>query len=245
VDEYKVVGIEPELSGICPHPSDDSLYYVAANAHPNYTAKQTAVLPAHYRGKLLTVKRKTGAIVRSFKLVGGDYGGVAYGDGYLWVSSVRPPEILKVNPNSGDIEKHIPLSGPAGGLEYDAQRGALLAQLYVGHPHLAVIDAKSGATTGTLWSDESAMDLAMLNGQLLCTWVSGFGENAFSELRLIDNDTGKVRGRVTLDVVHTVMKVLNPKVAGTEGFISMASINRTNGKVAIRKYSYQSGAVTW
>ncbi len=245
MEDYRTPGLEPELAGFCPHPTDDSLYFVAANAHPNYKPGQRPLLPVENRGKLLTVNRHTGAIVRTVDLVGGDYGGVAYGEGHLFVSSLRPPEILKIHPESGKIVDRIAMSGPAGGLEYDKERSVLLAQLYISFPHLAVVDPKGGATVATLWSDESAMDLAKVDGDLLCTWVSGFKENAFSELRLINQETGRVDGRIRLDQVHTIMKPLDKKVAGVDGFISLVSTDRKSGKVVIRKYAYNRGAIKW
>ena len=62
VEEYKVPGLEMELSGICPDPKADNLYFVAANRSPTYRAGQTPMLPAKYRGKLLSVDRHTGSI---------------------------------------------------------------------------------------------------------------------------------------------------------------------------------------
>ncbi|KAK0038794.1 hypothetical protein Bpfe_031511 [Biomphalaria pfeifferi] len=60
------------------------------------------------------------------------------------------------------------------------------AQLFIGFPHLAVVEMKTGATVETLWSDESAMDIAQVSGDWLCTWASGFDKQANSELRLLD-----------------------------------------------------------
>ena len=245
VAEYKVPALESEVAGIYPHLTDDNLYLIAANKHPAYRAGQKPMLPVQYRGKLLTVNRHTGQIVNSFDLIDGDYGGIAYGENHLFISRLEPSEILKVNPTNGKIVQRIPISGPAGGLEYDKDKSVLIAQLYVGYPHLAVIDPKSGATTATLWSDESAMDLKKVDGDLLCTWVSGFDTRAFSELRLIDQQTGKVKGRITLDKVHSSLAPLDKKVGGIEGFISLVSLDKESGKVGIRKYSYTRDAVRW
>lgn len=245
LDEYKTPGLEMELSGIQPHPTDDNLYYVAANKRPAYRAGQKPLLPVQYRGKLLTVNRRTGEIVRAFDLSDGEYGGIAYGHGFLYVSSLEPSEILKVDPQNGQIRQRIPLSGPAGGLAYDKERNLLIAQLFISFPHLAVVDPKTGATIETLWSDESAMDIAKVKGDWLCTWTSGFDKQAFSELRLLDQKTGKVKGRVPLEGIHTSMAALDKNVAGVDGFISLVALDRTSGKAAIRRFSYQKDRMVW
>lgn len=243
--EYKVPGLEAELAGIHPHPTDDALYYVAANKKPAYAKGQRPMLPTRYRGKLLTVNRHTGAIVEAFDLVDGDYGGIAYGEGHIFVSSLAPPEILKVNPRDGKIVARLPASGPIGALEYDNDNSVLLAQLYMGFPHLAVIDPKTGATRETLWSEESAMDLAKVDGDLLCTWTSGYDKHAFSDLLILDRSTGKPRGRVPLQGIHWSMAPLDKKVAGDSGFISLVTTNKATGRVTVRRYAYAANAVAW
>lgn len=246
VADLQAPGIEPELSGIYPHPTDPNLYLVAANRRPAYRPGQKPMLPEELRGKLLTVDGRTGEVVRRLDLNGGDYGDLAFGDGHLYISSLEPAEILKVDLDNGRIVSRIPLAGPAGGLEFDRDRGVLVAQLFVGHPHLAVVDPKSGATVDTLWSDESAMGLAKVGGDLLCTWASGFDAQAWSELRLLDPKTGKVRGRVGLSGgVHTALAPLDRKVAGTDGFLSLVAVDRGTGRVAVRKYAYEGGKLAW
>jgi hypothetical protein len=243
--EYKFTALESEVAGLQPHPSDDDLFLVAANRRPAYASGQQPILPAEARGKLLTVNRHSGAIVQAVDLGGVTYGGIAYGDNAFFVSSLEPPEILKVEASTGRILRRIPLSGPAGGLAYDAARSRLLAQLYLGHPHIAVVDATSGATIDTLWSDESAMDLKLVGGDLLCTWVSSFDARAFGELRRIDSATGRVIGRMRLDDVHTSMGSLDPRVAGVEGFISLVRVNDPTGRVAVRRYRLDPSARAW
>jgi hypothetical protein len=245
IEDYRVLGLEMELAGIYPHPTDDALYFVATNKNPVYQASQRPMLPVQYRGKLLTVNRHTGHVTHVFDLVDGAYGGIAYGENHLFVVSLAPPEILKVEPTNGEIKARIPISAPAGGLEYDKDRAVLIAQIFVSDPHLAVIDPKSGVTVETLWSDENAMGLAKVNGDLLCTWASGFDEHAFSELRLLDQTTGKVTGRLPLEGVHTSLAPLHKGVAGVDGFISLVSVDRASGKVAIRKYGYTSSVAAW
>lgn len=245
LDELRAPGLEVELSGIYPHPTQDHLYFVAANRTPVYRAGQRPMLPARYRGKLLTVDGRSGAVVRAFDLVGGDYGDLASDGRHLYVVSLRPPEILKIDPATGAVVKRIPISGPAGGLEYDREAGVLIAQLFVGHPHLAVIDPRSGAVVDTRWSDESAMGLARVDGDLLCTWASGFDEHASSELRLLDRSTGHVLGRVALDRVHSAMAPLDPRVAGTAGFMALTRSSRDPGPVVVRRYAYRHGTVAW
>jgi hypothetical protein len=241
VEDWKAPGVEPELSGILPHPTEKGLYYVAANARPAYRPGQSPKLAAELRGKLLTVDAATGDVVASLALNGGDYGDLAYGGGHLFVSSLEPAEILKVDLATGSIVARFPLAGPAGGLEYDGERNVLVAQLFVGHPHLAVIDAATGATVDSLWSDESAMGLAKVGGDLLCTWASGFDEHAKSELRLLDSATGKVKGRAPLSGgVHTAMAP-----AGDGAFVALVATDRASGAVSVRKYAYEGRQVAW
>lgn len=241
VVDLKAPGVEPELSGIYPHPTNEDLYYVAANRRPAYRPGQAPMLAAELRGKLLTVNGATGAVVGSIALNDGDYGDLAFGAGHLFVSSLDPAEILKVDLASGRVVARFPLAGPAGGLEYDSQRNLLVAQLFVGHPHLAVIDPTTGATVDTLWSDESAMGLAKVGGDLLCTWASGFDEHAKSELRLLDQASGKVIGRAPLaGGVHTAMAP-----AGDNAFVVLVATDRASGRVAVRKYSYDGTQVAW
>jgi hypothetical protein len=243
--EYPAPGLESELAGVHPHPTDDDLYFVAANKRPVYGAGQTPVLPARYRGKLLTLNRHTGTIVRAVDLTDGDYGGIAYGDNHLFISSLDPPEILKVDPGDGRIVDRIPISGPAGGLEYDKDRSLLLAQLFIRHPHLAVIDPKTRATIDILESDESAMGLSKVQGDWLCTWVSGPDAHAFSEMRRIDGTTGKVTGRIRLEGIYTSLAPLDKKVAGTDGFISLVKVDPVTGKVTVRRHRYNRAEVAW
>lgn len=243
VAQYVLPGIEPEIAGIHPHPTREGLFFVAANAHPAYPAGQAPRLPDRYRGKLLTIDGRTGAVVRAVPLTGGDYGGLAAGAGSLFVSSLEPPEVLQVDPERGVIERRIPLAGPAGGLAWDDSRGVLLAQLYTGVPHIAVVDARSGRTVDMLWSDENAMDLASVGGDLLCTWASSFDGQAFGDLRRIDRATGKVTGRTRLDAVHTSMAPLTVR-DGSRGFAAMVRTG-TDGQVALRTYRYDRAAARW
>ena len=239
VSELKVPALETEVSGLYPYKDKPDWYFVVANKNPAYREGQSPKLPVAYRGKLLVVNGRSGEIMKSFDLGGAQYGGIAYGNGHLYVSNLEPPEILEVEPNNGKILRHFAIEGPAGGLEFDAQKQQLLAQLYLQHPHLAVIDVKSGATVSTLASDESAMDLKLVAGDLLCTWVSGFDKHAFSELRRIDRTTGKVLARVRLDKVHSSMAPLS----GDE-FLSLVTLDSESGSVAVRRYAYDKKAAS-
>ena len=156
------------------------------------------------------------------------------------MSSLEPPEVLQINPENGTIQRRIPLAGPAGGLAYDESRGVLLAQLYTGVPHIAVVDVRSGRTIDMLWSDENAMDLASVGGDLLCTWASNIDAQAFGDLRRIDRATGKVTGRMQLDAVHTSMAPLS----GRPGFVAMVRTGR-DGSIALRTYLYDRAAARW
>jgi len=243
--EYKVPAIESEVGGIYPHPSNDDLYFLGANKDPAYTVKQQPKLKPEHRGKLLTVNRHTGQVVKAESVGVSTFGGIASDGTRLFISSVQPPEVVVWSTARGAVERRIPLDAPAGGLEYDAGRNRLLAQIYLKAPHLAVIDVKTGATVGTLWSDESAMDLKLVSGDLLCTWVSGFGAGAFSELRRIQPDTGKVTGRVRLEGLHSSMAPLDRKLASVDGFISLVTTDKERGEVKIQRFAYDGKSVGW
>lgn len=232
LDEYKSPGLESELSGIYPHPTDADLYYVVANQRPAYRDGQKPMLPLEYRGKLLTVDRH-GKVVKVTRLVDEDYGDIAMIDGAMYVAVLNPPEIVKFDPESGKVLARIPLASPAGGLDYDPALGVFIAQLYVAHPELAVVNVKSGVTEKSLWSDESAMGLAVVDGDWLCTWASGWDPGSFSELRVLDKSTGKPRARVVLPGVHSS---LSP--AGENGFLALVTVNSVTGETTVRKYSY-------
>jgi len=238
VEGYASPGLEMEISGIFPHPKEADLYLALANQRPVYRTGQSPKLAESYRGKLLTVNRR-GEIVRSSALVDGDYGGLAHHGGFLYVSVLEPAEILKVELATGEIVDRFSIAGPAGGLEFDAQRGVLYAQLFVSHPHLAVIDVETGETIETLWSDESAMGLAKVDGDLLCSWTNSFDEDALSELRLLDNETGKVLGRIALNRVHTSM------APTSDGFIGLVSTDSASGEVRVARYLYDSETAAW
>lgn len=231
IEEFQAPGRMEELSGIYPHPEETGQYLVVANRGPVYRQNASPKLAESHRGRLLTVDRD-GRVLRSVELVDGDYGGVAYGDGHLFIASLEPAEILKFDPVAEKVVARFPIAGPAGGLEYDAERNAIYAQLFVGYPHLAVVDAASGAVIDTLWSDESAMGLAKVKGDLLCTWSNGFEKPAFSELRLLDQTSGKVLARQPLDGVHTSL------APTADGFLSLVSTGEGSGEVVVRRYAY-------
>jgi hypothetical protein len=134
----------------------------------------------------------------------------------------------------------FPLPSPAGGLDYDADRGVLIAQLYVGHPHLALVDLATGKIVETLWSDESAMGLAKVSGDWLCTWASGWDPGSFSELRVIDQQTGRVNARMKLDRVHSVIAPATDG-SGRPAFLSLVTTDSASGHTVIRRYGYDKG----
>jgi len=245
LDEYPVPALESEVGGIYPHLTDDALYYVAANARPAYTAAQRAKLPPAYRGKLLVVERASGRVVRAVALGGEAFGGIASDGRRLFVSSLRPPEILVVDPVRGRVERRIPVGAPAGGLAYDARHGRLLAQIYLKEPQLAVIDVATGATVDALWSDENAMDLKEVDGDLLCTWTSSFDAEAFSELRRIDPETGRVTGHIRMAGIHSSMAPLDPALAGVTGFLTLVTTDKGSGAVVIQKRIYDRRRIAW
>lgn len=237
IEDYKTPGLEAELSGIYPHPSDDNLYYVLTNLKPPYRYGQKPMLPLKYRGKLLTVEKSTGRIVDAVKIADDDFGGLVFADGSFYAATTRGAEILKLDPKSFAVLARYRLPSPAGGLGYDRERGVLIAQLYVGHPHLAVVDVKTGAIKESLWSDESAMGLAKVDGDWLCTWASGWDPGSFSELRVLDPATGHVRQRLKLDGVHTAIAPDRGN-KGEPAFISLMTVNSHTGETVIRKFAY-------
>jgi hypothetical protein len=236
IDEYQTPGLESELSGIYANPADDNVYYVLANLKPPYRYGQKPMLPLQYRGKLLTVNRK-GEVLKAVKLADDDFGGLTFVDGFAYAATTNSAEILKANPETGEVVARYQLPSPAGGLDYDKDRGMLIAQLYVGHPHLALVDVKTGEITGTLWSDESAMGLIKVAGDWLCTWASGWDPGSFSELRLIDQKTGHVLARTRLDRVHSSLAPAKDK-SGNAAFLSLVTVDSATGKTVIRRYAY-------
>jgi len=236
IDEYKTPGTEAELSGIYPHPTDPNLYYVLANLRPPYRYGQKPVLPAIYRGSLLTVNRE-GKVLKATHLADDDFGGMVVTDKHVYVALTTAAEILKLDPETLSVQARFQLPFPAGGLGYDKERNVLIAQLYVEHPNLSVLDAETGAILKTLWSDESAMGLAKIDGDWLCTWASGWDPGSFSELRVIDQDTGHVRERTRLDGVHTSLAPATDG-SGNPAFLSLVTVNSSTGETVIRKYQY-------
>lgn len=236
IEDYKTPGIEAELSGFYPHPSNNNLYYLLTNKKPPYRYGQKPMLAEKYLGKLLTVEKKTGAIVAVHRIADDDFGGLVMAEGFFYAATTNGAQVLKIDPATFKVVAKYPLPSPAGGLGYDKERGVLIAQLYVEHPHLAVVDLKTGKVIESLWSDESAMGLAKIDGDWLCTWASGWDPGSFSELRVIDQKTGKVRSRIRMEGLHTV---LSPDTdAQAQTFLCMITVDSETGATIIRKYSY-------
>lgn len=241
IDELKSPGLEAEISGIYPHPTDTGVYYALANLKPPYRQGQEPKLDPKYRGSLLTVDRD-GNVLNAVRLAEDDFGGLEYVNGYFYAALTEGSEIIKVDPATGETVQRIALPSPAGGLGFDADRNVLIAQLYVGHPHLAVVDLASGEIIDSLWSDESAMGLAKVDGDWLCTWASGWDPGSFSELRVLDQSTGKVRARANLDGVHSSLAPTT--VGGQAAFMSLVTVDSYSGETVVRKYRY-SGESKW
>jgi hypothetical protein len=236
VEEFKTPGLESELSGIYPHPANPDLYYVLTNLKPPYRPGHRPMLEEKYRGKLLTVRRD-GTIVKAVRIAEDDFGGLTFVDGAAYVALTNAGTIVKVDPETGKILKTYVLPSPAGGLDYDVTRRALVAQLYVGYPQIALVDIDSGRLVSSLWSDESAMGLAMVDGDWLCTWASGWDPGSVSELRLIDPASGKVRARARLDAVHSVLSKATTR-DGAPAFMTLVTTDSRSGATVIRKYGY-------
>ena len=240
VDEFKTPGLEVELSGIYPHLTDDNLYYVITNGRPAYKPTMKPMLPVALRNKLLTVNRK-GEVVRSIELPdgGGLFGDLAYGDGHLWLGPLDPPAVWKLNLETGKVVARYPLPGPAGGMEFDRDRGQLIVSSYVGHPHLAFVDAKTGAVVKSIWGDENCQGLKKVDGDLITVYASSWDADAYSELWVLDQETGKPRSRLRMTGIHAAMAPLDKKVAGFEGFMTLVHMgSAVTGETVIRRFRY-------
>lgn len=236
VDEYVSPGLEAELSGIWAHPANDGRYYVLVNKRPPFRPGQRPMIDPKFGGSLITVDRD-GKILNAVRVADDDFGGLVVVGGKFYASLTNGSEIVEFDPNSGTISRRIALPSPAGGLEYDPERDSFIAQLYVGYPHLAVADLKSGRIVESMWSEESAMGLAKVDGDWLCSWASGWDPGSISELRVIDQTTGFVKDRMTLEQVHSAMAPILPE---RRSFLALVTTDSVSGKTAIRKYSYAS-----
>jgi cytochrome c peroxidase len=241
VAEYQTPGTETELSGIYPHPTDNNLYFVVTNAKPDYQRLMKPMLPVNLRNKLLTVN-KLGRVVSALDLPdgGGLFGDLAWGDGHLWLGPLDPPALWKLNLDSKQVVARYPLPGPAGGMEFDSRRSLIYVQSYVGHPHLAVVDPKTGAVTESLWSDENCQGVAVVADDLLTVWTSSWDKDAYTELWRLDRSTGRPLSRTRLDGIHAAMAPLDPRVAGFEGFMTLTHTDASvTGATTIRRYRYR------
>ena len=240
VDEYKTPGLETELSGICPHPTDNNLYFVVTNGRPTYKPSMKPMLPEKLRNKLLTVNRN-GEVVKVMDLPygGGLFGDLKFADGHLWLGPLDPPAIWKLNLETGKVIARYTLPGPAGGMEYDRDRSLIYVQSYIGHPHLAVVDPKTGAVVKSLWSDENCQGMAKVDGDLLTVYTSSWDADAYTELWALDPETGKPLSRTRMEGIHAAMAPLDKKIAGFDGFMTlMHRGSGVTGETVIRRYRY-------
>jgi hypothetical protein len=233
--QYASPGLEAEVSGIYPHPTIAGAYYALINKRPPYRSEQKAVIDPKYGGSIVTVDRQ-GKITKSAHLADDDFGGLTYAKGHYYAALTAASEIIEFDPESGQVFRHIALPSPAGGLDYDRDRDAFVAQLYVQHPQLAIIDRASGQIIESLWSEESAMGLVKIGGDWLCSWASGWDPGSFSELRVINQRNGSVDERVILDKPHSVMAALPER----DSFMVLVTLDQKSGQTAIREYSYVS-----
>jgi hypothetical protein len=123
------------------------------NKKPPYRYGQKPMLAEKYLGKLLTVEKKTGNIVAVHSIVMTTWRS-GNGGRLLHAATTNGAQVLKIDPASFKVVAKYPLPSPLV-TGYDKERGVLIAQLYVEHPHLAVVDLKTGKVP-SLWSDESA-----------------------------------------------------------------------------------------
>lgn len=240
VEEYKTPGLETELSGIYPHPTDNNLYFVVTNGRPTYKPTMKPMLPVALRNKLLTVNRD-GKVVKVQDLPdgGGLFGDLAYGDGHLWLGPLDPPALWKLNLETGKVVARYPLPGPAGGMEFDRDRGQLIVSMYVGHPHLSLVDAKTGAVVKSIWGDENCQGLKKVDGDWITVYASSWDADAYSELWVLDQETGKPKSRLRMTGIHAAMAPLDKKVAGFDGFMTLVHTgSAVTGETVIRRFRY-------
>lgn len=235
--QYASPGLEAEISGIHPHPTIAGAYYALVNKSPPYRPGQNRMIDERHGGAIVTVDQN-GKILKSVHLADDDFGGLAFAKGRYYASLTMAAEIVEFDPESGKITRHIPLPSPAGGLDYDPDRDAFVAQLYVQHPQLAIVDRESGSIVQSLWSEESAMGLVKVAGDWLCSWASGWDPGSISELRVINQQNGTVEERVVLDKVHSSMA---PMLPDRSRFMVLVTLDQESGKTAIREYAYVNG----
>lgn len=240
VEEYKTPGLETEISGIYPHPTDNNLYFAVTNGRPTYKPTMKPMLPVPLRNKLLVANRN-GEVVKSYDLPdgGGLFGDLAFGDGHLWLGPLDPPALWKMNLETGKVVARYPLPGPAGGMEFDRDHNTIVVQSYIGHPHLAIVDARTGVVTNSLWSDENCQGMAKVDGDMLTVYASSWDADAYSELWVLDQKTGRPRSRLRLTGIHAAMAPLDKKVAGYEGFMTLVHVgSAVTGETVIRRHRY-------
>lgn len=242
IDEFRSPGLEAEISGVYPHPIDPDLYIALVNRKPPYRYGQEAKIDKSHLGHLIVVNRN-GEVLKSFDLADDDFGGLAHANGKFYAALTNDASLIEFDLETGKVERTIPLPSPAGGLAYDSDRNALIAQLYVGHPNLAVVDIETGTVTDSLWSDESAMGLAKVDGDWLCTWASGWDPGSFSELRVLDQTNGHIRSRIRLDEIHSSLAPATDE-NGAPAFMSLVTTDSHSGETVVRRYSYE-GEATW
>jgi hypothetical protein len=63
-------------------------------------------------GQVWKVDPVTGAAILGSRLIG-DVVGVAFGRDAVWVTSFSEPELVWLDPATGDVEARIPIGGPA------------------------------------------------------------------------------------------------------------------------------------
>ena len=64
-----------------------------------------------------------------------------------------------------------------------------------------------------------------------------FVDRSFSELRVIDQDTGRVHSRMRLDHVHSVLAPAHTH-SGQPAFLSLVTLDSATGRTVIKRYAY-------
>ena len=81
------------------------------------------------------------------------------------------------------------------------------------------------------------MGWAKVDGDWLCTWASGWSEGSLGELRVLDQETGKVRSRTKFNEIHSCLAPATCE-GGSAAFICLVTVDSKSGKTEIRKYQY-------
>jgi glutamine cyclotransferase len=144
---------------------------------------------------IVALDPKSGALVRELDVAA--HAGTAFDGEYLW--QLADDRIQKVDPRTGQVVATIPApsQGRDSGLTW--AEGTLWVGEYRARK-IHQIDAKTGAILRTIESDRFVTGVSWVNGEL---WHATL-EGERSELRQVDQETGKVLERLEMPAGVTV-----------------------------------------